>query len=53
MWLNGVSLCIQGPEGVSEQVLGIVKLLDLAQARPIVTEARLRAFSWFVTSKEL
>jgi len=47
------ALGVERPEGVAEEVVGIVEVLDLYKAIPVGTVAGLGALRVFVTAEEL
>jgi hypothetical protein len=51
--LNHVAFSIERPERVSEQVVRIVELLDLAKAFPVVSEGSLGSLRRLVTTEKL
>jgi len=51
--LNHVAFSIERPERVSEQVVRIVELLDLAEAFPVVSEGSLCSLRRLMTTEEL
>lgn len=50
--LDRVAFSIERPERVSEQVMRIVELLDLAEAFPVVSKGSLGSFSRLMTTEE-
>ena len=51
--LNHVAFSIERPERVSEQVVRIVELLDLAEAFPVVSEGSFSSLRRLMTAEEL
>ena len=51
--LNRVAFSIERPERVSEQVVRIIELLNLAKALPVVSEGSLASLRRLMTTEEL
>ena len=52
-WVDHLAIRVEGPKGVAEQVVRVVHLLDLNEARPIFTVTAFGPFGRFVTAEEL
>lgn len=50
LWLYHLSISIQGPKTVLEQVMRVIELFDFAESRPVVSETSFSTFGWFVPS---
>ena len=50
LWFYHLSISIQGPKTILEQVMRVIEPFDLAESRPVVTETSFSTFGWFVPS---
>ena len=48
-----LTVCVERPEAVPENIVGVVKFLDLAQPVPVLAKAALGAFRRLVATEEL